>query len=148
MPLQLVPKGTHKRDRTPREPQLSEALPTVVYLVVTPGVLLLDLAGIAEPLRLANKFAQLQGEAHAPFHLHMCSPSGHAVRSSLPLMLDGLQLFAFDARRFAAPAHSLAGQCMGGAERHGGSTGCASERCQRQPQGCHRLVARHGCARA
>jgi transcriptional regulator GlxA family with amidase domain len=66
----------------------SEPLP--VYLVVTPGVLLLDLAGIAEPLRLANKFAQQNGAAHAPFDLRVCSADGEAVRSSLPLMLSGL----------------------------------------------------------
>lgn len=57
---------------------------TPVWLVATPGVLLLDLAGMAEPLRLANKFAD--GKT---FDLQMTGPSA-AIQSSLPVQLAGL----------------------------------------------------------
>ena len=60
-----------------------------VYLVVMPGVLMLDLAGIAEPLRLANGLSMERG-LPAPFELHVvaCMPD---VRGSLPLMVAGLE---------------------------------------------------------
>jgi transcriptional regulator GlxA family with amidase domain len=60
---------------------------TVVYLVLLPGTLLLDLAGIAEPLRLANRFAKENGEVE-PFELRIVGPSD-AVQSSLPIRLVG-----------------------------------------------------------
>lgn len=61
--------------------------PTVVYLVVTPGTLLLDLAGIAEPLRVANRYARL-GKQPEPFDLRVVGPRD-AVQSSLPVQLTG-----------------------------------------------------------
>jgi transcriptional regulator GlxA family with amidase domain len=57
---------------------------TPVWLVATPGVLLLDLAGMAEPLRLANRFSG--GKA---FDLQIAGPAA-AVQSSLPVQLAGL----------------------------------------------------------
>ncbi|KPF67241.1 hypothetical protein IP84_13930 [beta proteobacterium AAP99] len=57
---------------------------TPVWLVATPGVLLLDLAAMAEPLRLANKFAGAK-----TFELQMAGPAG-AIQSSLPVQLAGL----------------------------------------------------------
>lgn len=64
---------------------------TKVYVVVLPGVLLLDLAGIAEPLRLANRFAQLQDmKAMPPFELHIVSAAS-SVTGSLPLLLANLE---------------------------------------------------------
>ena len=59
---------------------------TPVVVVATPGVLLLDLAGVAEPFRLAN---QLPGLERAPFALSLAAPSAR-VRSSLPVALAGL----------------------------------------------------------
>jgi transcriptional regulator GlxA family with amidase domain len=61
--------------------------PTVVYLVVTPGTLLLDLAGIAEPLRLANRFA-IDNKQPEPFDLRIVGPRD-SVQSSLPILLTG-----------------------------------------------------------
>jgi transcriptional regulator GlxA family with amidase domain len=61
--------------------------PTQVYLVVTPGVLLLDLAGVAEPLRLANRFAR-EAKQPEPFALRVVGPLD-AVQSSLPIELTG-----------------------------------------------------------
>jgi transcriptional regulator GlxA family with amidase domain len=63
---------------------------TLVYLVVTPGALLLDLAGVAEPLRLANRFAQIQG-LHEPFDLRVVG-SSQVVPSSLPIQIVGHEL--------------------------------------------------------
>lgn len=58
--------------------------PTPVVVVATPGVLLLDLAGVAEPFRLANQLA-----GAPPFALSIAAPRPR-VRSSLPLDLAGL----------------------------------------------------------
>jgi transcriptional regulator GlxA family with amidase domain len=60
---------------------------TLVYFVLTPGALLLDLAGIAEPIRLANRFAKDSGEVE-PFELRVVGPSD-AVDCSLPIQLTG-----------------------------------------------------------
>ena len=59
-----------------------------VYLVVFDGVLLLDLSGIAEPLRLANEWAKRAGRP-APFELLFVGP-GAAARCSLGFELGGL----------------------------------------------------------
>ncbi len=58
---------------------------TRVWVVLSPGVLLLDLAGIAEPLRLANRHVVASGGA-PPFDLRIVAPAPR-VRSSLPLVL-------------------------------------------------------------
>jgi len=59
-----------------------------VYIVVFEGVLLLDLTGIAEPLRLANNWAQKEGLT-APFELRYVGPSEDAG-TSLGLRLQGV----------------------------------------------------------
>jgi transcriptional regulator GlxA family with amidase domain len=59
-----------------------------VHVVVYDGVLLLDLAGISEPLRLANQWALSQGLAQ-PFELRFIGPSPRA-ETSLGMTLDGL----------------------------------------------------------
>jgi transcriptional regulator GlxA family with amidase domain len=64
-----------------------KSVPTVVYVVVTPGALLLDLAGFAEPLRLANSFAAEMNQS-PPFDIRIVGPR-EAVQSSLPLQLHG-----------------------------------------------------------
>jgi transcriptional regulator GlxA family with amidase domain len=74
--------------RTSRKPSAS-ADTTRVYVVLTPGVLLLDLGGIAEPLRLANTCSTAKG-LPAPFELHIVS-CDKDVRGSLPLMLSALE---------------------------------------------------------
>jgi transcriptional regulator GlxA family with amidase domain len=60
-----------------------------VYVVVYDGVLLLDLVGISEPLRLANQWARSQGRA-LPFELRFIGPAPRA-ETSLGLELAGLQ---------------------------------------------------------
>jgi transcriptional regulator GlxA family with amidase domain len=65
----------------------TSATSTPVYLVITPGALLLDLAGVAEPLRLANRFATQQGDV-ALFDLRIVGV-GDAMNSSLPVQLVG-----------------------------------------------------------
>lgn len=60
-----------------------------VYFVVFDGVLLLDLTGIAEPLRLANDWAAGEGRP-APFTLSFVGPEA-AARCSLGLRLQGLE---------------------------------------------------------
>jgi transcriptional regulator GlxA family with amidase domain len=63
---------------------------TNVYVVITPGVLLLDLAGIAEPLRLANRISSQQSGRSVPvFALHIVS-AGAEVDSSLGVSLAGV----------------------------------------------------------
>jgi transcriptional regulator GlxA family with amidase domain len=62
---------------------------TQVYIVLTPAVLLLDLAAFAEPLRLANRFAREGGAIVPPFVIHMVA-CDESVPSSLPLALSGL----------------------------------------------------------
>jgi transcriptional regulator GlxA family with amidase domain len=58
-------------------------MPTLtVYLVVTPGVLLLDYAGPAEALRMARDMG-------APLVLHTCGPRPK-VNTSLGTQLTGL----------------------------------------------------------
>jgi transcriptional regulator GlxA family with amidase domain len=66
---------------------MRNAARTPVYFVLTPGALLLDLAGIAEPMRLANGFATQSGEAE-PFDLRIVGPRD-AVDCSLPIQLTG-----------------------------------------------------------
>jgi transcriptional regulator GlxA family with amidase domain len=64
---------------------------TNVYLVVLPGVMLLDLAGIAEPLRLANRFAcEHDAKAPPPFELHIVAATSD-VSASLPLTLANVE---------------------------------------------------------
>lgn len=63
---------------------------TQVYIVITPAVLLLDLAAFAEPLRLANRFALEGGAARPPFAIHMVG-CDETMPSSLPVQLSGLQ---------------------------------------------------------
>ncbi|MCK7592313.1 GlxA family transcriptional regulator [Pseudomarimonas salicorniae] len=58
---------------------------TPVLLALLPGTLLLDLAGIAEPLRIANDLCIEAGQP-APFALGMLGAASE-VRSSLPLRL-------------------------------------------------------------
>lgn len=53
---------------------------TPVYLVVQPGTLLLDLAGVAEPLRLANTFSRARGLV-APFDLCVVAAEGQTPTS-------------------------------------------------------------------
>jgi transcriptional regulator GlxA family with amidase domain len=60
---------------------------TSVYILISPCALLLDLAGIAEPLRLANQFA-LERYQWQPFDLRMVGAS-YSSSSSLPLTLTG-----------------------------------------------------------
>jgi transcriptional regulator GlxA family with amidase domain len=59
--------------------------PTTILVVVTPGVLLLDLAGVAEPFRIANQHAG----ASRPFDLRVAGPR-RSVRTSLPVELTGI----------------------------------------------------------
>jgi transcriptional regulator GlxA family with amidase domain len=56
---------------------------TRVWIVVTPNVLLLDLAGPAEAFRLARR-------AGAPLELHVCGPAPEVI-TSLGLPLGGLE---------------------------------------------------------
>ena len=56
---------------------------TGIWIVVTPGVLLLDLAGPAEAFRLARR-------AGAPLELHLCGPTPEAT-TSLGVPLAGLE---------------------------------------------------------
>jgi transcriptional regulator GlxA family with amidase domain len=67
----------------------SAAAPTPVLLVLLPGTLLLDLAGMAEPLRIANDLARERGQA-PPFALHVVAGET-AVATSLPLQLAGCE---------------------------------------------------------
>ncbi len=60
-----------------------------VYFVVFDGVLLLDLTGIAEPLRLANEWAAEEGRP-PPFDLHLVGPEDSAG-CSLGVRLAGLE---------------------------------------------------------
>jgi transcriptional regulator GlxA family with amidase domain len=73
----------------PRQSSSPAATPTRVYIVLTPGALLLDLGGIAEPLRLANDASIAKGRI-APFELHIVA-SDKGVRGSLPVMLAALE---------------------------------------------------------
>ena len=59
---------------------------TPVLVVVTPGVLLLDLAGVAEPFRIAN---QECAAGPPPFELRLVGARA-SVRTSLPLKLAGI----------------------------------------------------------
>lgn len=54
-----------------------------IYLVITPGVLMLDYAGPAEALRMARDMG-------APLMLHTCGPQAH-VHTSLGTELAGLE---------------------------------------------------------
>jgi len=60
-----------------------------VYVVVLEGVLLLDLSGIAEPLRLANEWAAGQ-RRQRPFELRFVGPEPSA-RSSLGVAIAGVE---------------------------------------------------------
>ena len=53
-----------------------------IYLVLTPGVLMLDYAGPAEALRMARDMG-------APLELHTCGPQAE-IRTSLGIALNGL----------------------------------------------------------
>jgi transcriptional regulator GlxA family with amidase domain len=66
---------------------MQSASRTIVYFVVTPGALLLDLAGIAEPIRLANGIARTNGQTE-PFELRIVGPQD-AVDCSIPVQLTG-----------------------------------------------------------
>jgi transcriptional regulator GlxA family with amidase domain len=57
--------------------------PLTIYLVVTPGVLLLDYAGPAEALRMARDMG-------APLVLHTCGPCPD-VNTSLGTQMAGLE---------------------------------------------------------
>lgn len=72
-----------------RPEQAGGAPPTPVLLALLPRTLLLDLASIAEPLRIANDLAQEMGQP-APFTLQMLADSD-ALETSLPLGLSGLR---------------------------------------------------------
>ncbi len=66
---------------------MGKSTKTVVYILVTPGVLLLDLAGIAEPIRLANRFS-MELDKTEPFDLRVISPN-ETTQSSLPVSIGG-----------------------------------------------------------
>ncbi len=70
------------------EPAQAGALITTVYVVVTPGVLLLDLAGIAEPFRLANRLPEAL-RAGRRLDVRMVG-AGAQVDSALPVSLSGI----------------------------------------------------------
>lgn len=61
---------------------LQPVTPLHIWLVLTPGVLLLDYAGPADALRMAQ-------EMGAPFALHSCAPQGQ-LPTSMGLALAGL----------------------------------------------------------
>jgi transcriptional regulator GlxA family with amidase domain len=62
-----------------------------VYFVMTPGVLLLDYAGPAEALRVAQERLVSQGEPSSPMlTLHACGPKNNA-QSSVGIALAGLE---------------------------------------------------------
>jgi transcriptional regulator GlxA family with amidase domain len=69
--------------RRPRREPLHVAVTTRVFIVATPNVLLLDLAGPAEAFRLAQR-------AGAPLALHLAGPVPE-VATSLGLPLGGLE---------------------------------------------------------
>jgi transcriptional regulator GlxA family with amidase domain len=71
----------------PKISDMDRTAKTAVYIVVTPGILLLDLAGIAEPLRLANRLVRESGKPE-PFELRVIGPHGE-TQSSLPILLSG-----------------------------------------------------------
>ncbi len=56
--------------------------------MVTPGVLLLDLAAMAEPLRIANRLALELGAGHAPFALQIVAHEKRTA-ASLPMEIAG-----------------------------------------------------------
>lgn len=62
---------------------MNHGMPLSIYLVVTPGVLLLDYAGPAEALRMARDMG-------APLVLHTCGPRTE-VQTSLGMQLGGLE---------------------------------------------------------
>ncbi len=62
--------------------------PTAVLVVAAPGVLVLDLAGVAEPFRIANQWCESAGRPPA-FALRMVGTRAR-VRTSLPLQLAGI----------------------------------------------------------
>ncbi len=66
---------------------MGKSAKTAVYILVSPGALLLDLAGIAEPLRLANRFSMVANKTE-PFDLRVIGPSAVA-QSSLPISIGG-----------------------------------------------------------
>jgi transcriptional regulator GlxA family with amidase domain len=63
---------------------------TEVILVVTPGVLLLDLAAMAEPLRIANRLAVESGAQVPPFALRIVAHEKRTT-ASLPIEIAGTQ---------------------------------------------------------
>jgi transcriptional regulator GlxA family with amidase domain len=67
-----------------------EMATTQVFLVVTPGVLLLDLAAMAEPLRIANRLAVASGASAPPFALRIVA-SEKRTTASLPMEIAGTQ---------------------------------------------------------
>jgi len=74
--------------RRRREAEAPPAAPTPVFLVTAPGVLLLDLAGVAEPFRIANHWCRARG-APPGFELRAVGSRSQVV-TSLPLRLAGL----------------------------------------------------------
>src|SRR5258706_1430935 len=70
------------------EPAPSRPTTTTVIVVVTPGVLLLDLAGVAEPFRIANRLSGLAGAVPA-FALSVAG-ARKSLPSSLPIALSGI----------------------------------------------------------
>lgn len=69
-------------------PRAEAARATAVLVVAAPGVLLLDLAGVAEPFRIANQWCEGAGLSPA-FALRMVGARDR-VRTSLPLQLAGI----------------------------------------------------------
>jgi len=80
-----TPSGMRKRPDPTRDP----AAATPVLVVATPGVLMLDLAGVAEPFRIACTESEAAGRA-APFALSVAGPVAR-IATSLPVMIAGLR---------------------------------------------------------
>jgi transcriptional regulator GlxA family with amidase domain len=83
-----------------------------VYLILTPGVLMLDYAGPAEALRMARDMG-------APLTLHTCGPQAD-IRTSLGIQLTGLAPLPL-----SLPAHSLVVLAGNSQEREDYSTSAA-----------------------
>ncbi len=71
----------------------AEAAPTAVLVVAEPGVLLLDLAGVAEPFRIANQWCEAAGlparlraahDRRAPARAHVAAAPAGRHRSPAP----------------------------------------------------------------
>jgi transcriptional regulator GlxA family with amidase domain len=72
-----------------RPPDTRALAATTVLVVVTPGVLLLDLAGVAEPFRVANAWSTARGDVE-PFALRVVGARREVV-TSLPIKLGGVE---------------------------------------------------------